>query len=134
MWRAVDNEGEVLEILVQPRRDKAAALRLIRKLLRRHTFAPAAIVTDKLRSYGAALREIGFSGLHEQAFAPTIERRTRIGRFDDANERCKASNPPNRLSALFPSTRPFTIRSMCNATWSAVRRSDSFERRPRVFG
>jgi putative transposase len=66
MWRAVDNEGEVLEILVQPRRDKAAALRLIRKLLRRHTFAPAAIVTDKLRSYGAALREIGFSGLHEQ--------------------------------------------------------------------
>jgi hypothetical protein len=36
-----------------------------------------------------------------KAFAPTIERRTRIGRFGDANERCKASNPPNRLSALF---------------------------------
>ena len=66
MWRAVDGEGEVLEILVQPRRDQAAALRLIRKLLRRQAFAPAAIVTDKLRSYGAALREIGFSGRHEQ--------------------------------------------------------------------
>ena len=66
MWRAVDCEGEVLEILVQPRRDQAAALRLIRKLLRRQAFAPAAIVTDKLRSYGAALREIGFSGRHEQ--------------------------------------------------------------------
>jgi putative transposase len=66
MWRAVDSEGEVLEILVQPRRDQAAALRLIRKLLRRQAFAPAAIVTDKLRSYGAALREIGFSGRHEQ--------------------------------------------------------------------
>src|SRR5271156_2932925 len=59
LWRAVDSEGEVLEILVQPRRDRAAALRLIRKLLRRQGFAPAAIVTDKLRSYGAALREIG---------------------------------------------------------------------------
>jgi hypothetical protein len=66
MWRAVDSGGEVLEILVQPQRDKAAALRLLRKLLRRHGFVPTVIVTDKLRSYGAALREIGFSGLHEQ--------------------------------------------------------------------
>jgi putative transposase len=66
MWRAVDSEGEVLEILVQPQRDKAAAVRLLRKLLRRQGFVPAVIVTDKLRSYGAALREIGFSGLHEQ--------------------------------------------------------------------
>jgi putative transposase len=65
MWRAVDSEGEVLEILVQPHRDKAAA-RLLRKLLRRQGFVPTVIVTDKLRSYGAALREIGFSGLHEQ--------------------------------------------------------------------
>jgi putative transposase len=66
MWRAVDGEGEVLEILVQPRRDKAAAMRLLRKLLRRQGFVPKVIVTDKLRSYGAALREVGFSGLHEQ--------------------------------------------------------------------
>src|SRR5580704_5200715 len=61
MWRAVDSEGEVLEFLVQPQRDKAAALRLLRKLLRRQGFVPTVIVTDKLRSYGAALREIGFS-------------------------------------------------------------------------
>ena len=66
MWRAVDGEGEVLEILVQPRRDKAAAMRLLRKLLRRQGFVPTVIVTDKLRSYGAALREIGFSRRHEQ--------------------------------------------------------------------
>ena len=66
LWRAVDNEGEVLEMLVQPQRDKAAALRLLRKLLRRQGFVPTVIVTDKLRSYGAARREIGFSGLHEQ--------------------------------------------------------------------
>ena len=66
LWRAVDGEGEVLEILVQPRRDKAAAMRLLRKLLRRQGFAPPVVVTDKLRSYGAALREIGFSRRHEQ--------------------------------------------------------------------
>ena len=62
MWRAVDSEGEVLEILVQPQRDKAAAVRLLRKLLRRQGFVLTVIITDKQRSYGAALREIGFSG------------------------------------------------------------------------
>src|SRR6516225_9035743 len=56
LWRADDGEGEVLEILVQPQRDKAAALRLLRKLFRRQGFVPTVIVTDKLRSYGAALR------------------------------------------------------------------------------
>src|SRR5262249_733954 len=66
MWRAVDAEGEVLEILVQPRRDKVAAIRLLRKLLRRQGFVPTIIVTDKLRSYSAALCELGFSGSHEQ--------------------------------------------------------------------
>jgi putative transposase len=66
LWRAVDGEGEVLDVLVQRSRDKAAALKLLRKLLKKQGFAPAAIVTDKLRSYGAALRTIGFSGRHEQ--------------------------------------------------------------------
>ena len=66
MWRAVDGEGEVPEILGQRQRDKAAAIRLLRKLLRRQGFVPAVIVTDKLRSYGAALRELGLSRLHEQ--------------------------------------------------------------------
>jgi putative transposase len=66
MWRAVDSEGEVLDILVQPRRDKVAALKLLRKLLKRQGFAPTVVVTDKLKSYGAALMRIGFSGRHEQ--------------------------------------------------------------------
>jgi len=64
LWRAVDSEGEVLEILVQPRRDKRAALKLMRKLLKKQGFTPDAIVTDKLRSYGAALRVLGLSGRH----------------------------------------------------------------------
>ncbi len=61
LWRAVDAEGEVLDILVQPRRDKRAALKLMRGLLRKQGFAPTSIVTDKLWSYGAALRQIGMS-------------------------------------------------------------------------
>ncbi len=66
LWRAVDSEGEILEILVQPRRDKAAALKLMRKLLKKQGFAPSVLVTDKLLSYGAARRELGLSAHHEQ--------------------------------------------------------------------
>src|SRR3954469_13466229 len=54
LWRAVDHEGEVLEILVQRRRDRSAAVKLMRKLLRKQGFAPTRVTTDKLRSYGAA--------------------------------------------------------------------------------
>ncbi|MEZ5880868.1 MAG: IS6 family transposase [Nitratireductor sp.] len=63
LWRAVDHEGEVLEAVVTKCRDKQAALKLLRKLLRRYG-EPETIVTDKLKSYGAALRELGVSG-HE---------------------------------------------------------------------
>jgi putative transposase len=66
LWRAIDSEGEVLDMLVQRRRCKTAALRLLRKLLKRQGYAPRTIVTDRLRSYGAALRDIGFTGHHEQ--------------------------------------------------------------------
>ena len=61
LWRAVDHEGEVLDVLVQRRRDKAAALKLMRKLLKKQGFAPAVVVTDKLRSYGAAFAELGLT-------------------------------------------------------------------------
>ena len=66
LWRAVDDEGEVLDLLVQPRRDKAAAVKLMRKLLKKQGFAPDVLVTDKLRSYGAAKAELGLSARHEQ--------------------------------------------------------------------
>src|ERR1700712_2559761 len=66
LWRAVDSEGEVLDILAQPRRDKAAALRLMRKLLKKQGYAPRLLVTDKLRSYGCARRDLGTSSRHER--------------------------------------------------------------------
>src|SRR6516165_9425511 len=61
LWRAVDHEGEVLDMLVQRRRDKHAALRLMRKLLRKQGFAPKRLTTDKLGSYGAAFRHLGLT-------------------------------------------------------------------------
>ena len=66
LWRAVDDEGEVLDVLVQRRRDRAAARRLMRKLLRKQGFAPTQITTDKLRSYGAASAELGLAARHER--------------------------------------------------------------------
>jgi len=62
LWRAVDHEGEVLEAVVTKRRNKKAALKFLRKLMRRHG-RPKEIVTDRLPSYRAALRELGGSDL-----------------------------------------------------------------------
>ena len=56
LWRAVDHEGEVLDMLIRRRRDSRAVLRLMRKLLKKQGFAPKLLVTDKLRSYAAAFR------------------------------------------------------------------------------
>jgi putative transposase len=66
LWRAVDSEGEILDVLVQSRRDTATALKLMRKLLKKQGFAPAVLMTDKLGSYGAARRELGLSAHHDQ--------------------------------------------------------------------
>ena len=64
LWRAVDDEGEVLDVVVQKRRDHEAALTLLRRLLRNQPVEPEAIVTDGLASYGSALRELGLDGIH----------------------------------------------------------------------
>jgi putative transposase len=81
LWRAVDDEGEVLDLLVQ-RRDKTAAVKLMRKLLKKQGFAPDVLVTDKLRSYGAAKSEIGLSARHDQGLR--------------ANNRAETSHQPTR--------------------------------------
>ncbi len=66
LWRAVDHEGEVLDMLVQRRRDTPAALRLMRKLLKKQGFAPKLLVTDKLRSYASAFRRLRLTCSREQ--------------------------------------------------------------------
>lgn len=64
MWRAVDKEGEVLDVLVQKRRNKAAALKLLRKLLKNQGIKPALIVTEGLAWYRAAMKVLGCQDRH----------------------------------------------------------------------
>src|ERR1700730_1538709 len=66
LWRAVDAEGEVLDVLVQTRRNKRAALKLMRKLLKKYGFVPDKLVTDDLRSYAAAASHLGIAKRHER--------------------------------------------------------------------
>jgi putative transposase len=66
LWRAVDHDGEVLDMLVQRRRDGRVALRLMHKLLKKQGFAPKLLVTDSLRSYACAFRRLRLICPHEQ--------------------------------------------------------------------
>src|SRR5271154_1613610 len=91
LWRAVDAEGEILDVLVQSKRNKAAALKLMRKLLKKYAFVPDRLVTDDLRSYGAAARDLGIESRHERgrwknnraehSHQPTRRRERKMQRF-----------------------------------------------------
>ncbi len=91
LWRAVDQDGYALDILVQPRRDKRAAVEFLRKLLKGLAYVPRVVITDKLASYGAAMREVlpgvehrrhkGLNNRAENAHQPTRERERRMRRF-----------------------------------------------------
>ncbi len=94
LWRAVDQDGDVLDILVQPRRNRRAAERFFRKLLKGQGGEPWRLVTDKLRSYGAAHRTIMPSVIHvteryannraEVSHQPTRQRERQMRRFKSA--------------------------------------------------
>src|SRR5262249_20869909 len=94
LWRAVDHEGEVLDMLVQRRRDTRAALRLMRKLLKKQGFPPKLLVTDKLRSYASAFRQLGLSALTNRESGATIEPRTLISRCDGESARVQQFKSP----------------------------------------
>jgi transposase-like protein len=91
LWRAVDAEGEVLDVLAQSKRNKHAALKLMRKLLKKYAFVPQRLVTDDLRSYGAAARDLGLENRHERgrwknnraenSHQPTRRRERKMQRF-----------------------------------------------------
>jgi putative transposase len=66
LWRVVDAEGKILDVLVQPKRDKHAAVKLMRKLLKKYGFVPDQLITDDLRSYAAAARDLGIEKHHER--------------------------------------------------------------------
>jgi putative transposase len=91
LWRAVDEDANVLDILMQRRPDKAAAKKFFRKLLKKQGFVPRVIVTDKLKSYGAAKRDLlssvehrqhkGLNNPAENSHQPTRVRERRMRRF-----------------------------------------------------
>jgi putative transposase len=91
LWRAVDQDGNVLDILVQSRRDKAAARKFLRRLLKDLAYVPRVVITDRLASYGAAKREVlpsvehrrhkGLNNRAENSHQPTRERERRMRRF-----------------------------------------------------
>ena len=130
LWRAVDAEGEVLDVLVQSQRDKRAALKLMRKLLKKMNFVPDKLVTDDLRSYGAACRDLGIPTAMNVGGGATTERRTRINQPDDGSARCRGSRVPDQPSDSCPSTRPPTTPSTFSAISPPLARTESSELRP----
>ncbi len=96
LWRAVDQDGEVVDVYLQARRDGAAAKRFFKRLLRSHGDEPRKIVTDKLRSYGVAHRELIPDTIHsteqyennraEQSHEPTRVRERGMRRFKSTGQ------------------------------------------------
>jgi putative transposase len=114
LWRAVDQDGHILDILVQRRRDKTAAKKFFRKLLKTCRYTPRVIITDKLKSYGAAKREMLPSVEHRQhrylnnraenSHQPTRQRERRMQGF-------KSSGHAQRfLAAYGPIAQHFRLR------------------------
>ncbi len=83
LWRAVDQDGEIIDVFLQPRRDGAAAKRFFRRILKAHQGEPRRIVTDKLRSYGVAHRELMPDVIHDTS--------------QYANYRAELSHQPTRV-------------------------------------
>ena len=137
LWRAVDNEGTVLDFLVQSRRNAKAAKKLMRSLLKKHGFAPMRIVTDKLRSYNAAFRELGLLAEHidgerannraENSHQPVRRRERKMQRFKSPgsaqrflNVHAATYNHFNHQRHL--NSRPFfkKLRSSAFAEWKVA--------------
>src|SRR5246127_4719870 len=111
LWRAVDQAGIVLDILVQGRRDKRAAKRLLRKLLKKQRRSPRVLITDKLASYGAAKSEVMPSVDHEKnkgltpgaenSHQPTRRRERQMKRFKSAGQAQRFLSAHAGISNLF---------------------------------
>ena len=111
LWRAVDQEGEVLDILVQSRRDRKAAKRFFRKLLKGLQYVPGVIVTDQLRSYSAAKAEIlpsvehirgkGQNNRAENSHQPTRIREKVMRRFKSAGHAQRFLSAFSQISSHF---------------------------------
>lgn len=115
LWRAVDQDGYVLDIVVQPRRDKRAAKRFLRKLLKGLRYVPRVMVTDKLKSYEAARKELipgvehrqhkGLNNRAERSHQPTRQRERHMRRFKSPGHAQRFLSAHGPINNLFRSRR-----------------------------
>ena len=137
LWRAVDQTGMVLDILVQSRRDTRAAKCLLRKLLKRQCRAPRVMVTDKLASYGAAKRAVmpsvehrkhkGLNNRAENSHQPTRRRERQMKRFKSAGQAQRFLSAHDGINNLFhlsrhqvPGTQYRSARTQAFQVWAEV--------------
>src|SRR3954467_8938677 len=136
LWRAVDQHGFVLDVLVQSRRDAKAAKRLLRKLLKKQGTTPRVMITDKLASYAAAKREImpgvehrqhrGLNNRAENSHQPTRRRERIMKRFKSAGQAQRFLSVHDQVANLFrrPANTTATdhrkARAMAFKTWAEV--------------
>jgi transposase-like protein len=137
LWRAVDAEGEVLDVLVQSKRNRQAALKLMRKLLKNYAFVPERLVTDDLRSYAPAARDLGVDHLHERgrwknnraenSHQPTRQREREMQRFKSAGSAQKSLSAHAAVYNTFHVQRHLTsarshrvLRAAAMSTWHEV--------------
>jgi putative transposase len=137
LWRAVDQDGTVLDILVQSRRDKQAAKRLLRKLLKKQCRPPRVMITDKLASYGAAKKEImpgvehrqhkGLNNRAENSHQPTRRRERQMKRFKSPRHAQRFLAAHDQVNNLFhlrrhhlTATQYRAARTRAYQTWAEV--------------
>lgn len=137
LWRAVDANGYILDALLQSRRNKLAALRLMRKLLKGQGISPRVMVTDKLRSYAAAKAELmpgvehrshkGLNNRAENSHLPVRRRERRMMRFKSARQCQRFVSAHGQIANLFLLHRKYLsaadhrkLRSHAIATWRDI--------------
>src|SRR3954452_24137086 len=137
LCRAVDQDGFVLDVLVQSRRDKKAAKRLLRKLLKQQCRAPRVMITDKLASYGAAKGEVmpsvehrrhkGLNNRAENSHQPTRRRERQMKRFKSASQAQRFLSAHDQINNLFhlrrdhvPADQYRAARAQAFQSWAEV--------------
>ncbi len=137
LWRAVDQNGTVLDILVQSRRDTQAARRLLHKLMKKQCRLPRVMITDKLASYRAAKRQVmpsvehrkhkGLNNRAENSHQPTRQRERQMKRFKSAGQAQRFLSAHDGINNLFhlrrhqvPATQYRAARTQAFRVWAEV--------------